>query len=244
MSKSIAITGEDILNHLKLSLQIPEVIQGIMSRKIIINAALKAGIKVENQELQKAANTIRLLQGLHRAEETFTWLEKHCLSVDKFEETAYLSLISQKLISHLFSEKVEPYFHQNKWDYVGVVMYEIMLDDPDLAMKLFSAIENKKISFYEVAHQYIQDQELRRRGGYRGVLYRQDLKPEIAAAVFAARPPQMIKPIITSEGIYLIFVEEILQAELDCQLRSKILLRLFEEWVKQQVKSVEVVNNF
>lgn len=244
MSKSIAITGEDILNHLKLSLQIPEIIQGIMSRKIIINAALKAGIKVENQELQKAANTIRLLQGLHRAEETFTWLEKHCLSVDKFEETAYLSLISQKLISHLFSEKVEPYFHQNKWDYVGVVMYEIMLDDPDLAMKLFSAIENKKISFYEVAHQYIQDQELRRRGGYRGVLYRQDLKPEIAAAVFAARPPQMIKPIITSEGIYLIFVEEILQAELDCQLRSKILLRLFEEWVKQQVKSVEVVNNF
>lgn len=244
MSKSIAITGEDILNHLKLSLQIPEVIQGIMSRKIIINAALKAGIKVENQELQKAANTIRLLQGLHTAEETFTWLEKHCLSVDKFEETAYLSLISQKLISHLFSEKVEPYFNQNKWDYVGVVMYEIMLDDPDLAMKLFSAIENKKISFYEVAHQYIQDQELRRRGGYRGVLYRQDLKPEIAAAVFAARPPQMIKPIITSEGIYLIFVEEILQAELDCQLRSKILLRLFEEWVKQQVKSVEVVNNF
>ena len=244
MSKSIAITGEDILNHLKLSLQIPEVIQGIMSRKIIINAALKAGIKVENQELQKAANTIRLLQGLHRAEETFTWLEKHCLSVDKFEETAYLILISQKLISHLFSEKVEPYFNQNKWDYVGVVMYEIMLDDPDLAMKLFSAIENKKISFYEVAHQYIQDQELRRRGGYRGVLYRQDLKPEIAAAVFAARPPQMIKPIITSEGIYLIFVEEILQAELDCQLRSKILLRLFEEWVKQQVKSVEVVNNF
>jgi hypothetical protein len=244
MSKSIAITGEDILNHLKLSLQIPEVIQGIMSRKIIINAALEAGIKVETQELQKAANTIRLLQGLHTAEETFTWLEKHCLSVDKFEETAYLSLISQKLISHLFSEKVEPYFNQNKWDYVGVVMYEIMLDDPDLAMKLFSAIENKKISFYEVAHQYIQDQELRRRGGYRGVLYRQDLKPEIAAAVFAARPPQMIKPIITSEGIYLIFVEEILQAELDCQLRSKILLRLFEEWVKQQVKSVEVVNNF
>lgn len=244
MSKSIAITGEDILNHLKLSLQIPEVIQGIMSRKIIINAALEAGIKVETQELHKAANTIRLLQGLHTAEETFTWLEKHCLSVDKFEETAYLSLISQKLISHLFSEKVEPYFNQNKWDYVGVVMYEIMLDDPDLAMKLFSAIENKKISFYEVAHQYIQDQELRRRGGYRGVLYRQDLKPEIAAAVFAARPPQMIKPIITSEGIYLIFVEEILQAELDCQLRSKILLRLFEEWVKQQVKSVEVVNNF
>ncbi|MCG5059791.1 peptidylprolyl isomerase [Limnoraphis robusta Tam1] len=244
MSKSIAITGEDILNHLKLSLQIPEVIQGIMSRKIIINAALEAGIKVETQELQKAANTIRLLQGLHTAEETFTWLEKHCLSVDKFEETAYLSLISQKLISHLFSEKVEPYFNQNKWDYVGVVMYEIMLDDPDLAMKLFSAIEKKKISFYEVAHQYIQDQELRRRGGYRGVLYRQDLKPEIAAAVFAARPPQMIKPIITSEGIYLIFVEEILQAELDCQLRSKILLRLFEEWVKQQVKSVEVVNNF
>jgi hypothetical protein len=47
-------------------------------------------------------------------------------------------------------------------------MYEIVLDDEDLAMELFYGIQEGEMSFYEVAHQYIQDMELRRKGGYRG----------------------------------------------------------------------------
>ncbi|MCL2937881.1 MAG: peptidylprolyl isomerase, partial [Trichodesmium sp. MAG_R02] len=87
----------------------------------------------------------------------------------------------------------------------------------------------------------IEDIELRRQGGYRGVLYRKDLKPEISAAVFAAQPPQMIKPIVTAKGVHLIFVEEIISAELDKKLRSQIFAELFDEWVKKRVESVEVV---
>ncbi|NEP46053.1 MAG: peptidylprolyl isomerase, partial [Okeania sp. SIO2H7] len=80
-------------------------------------------------------------------------------------------------------------------------------------------------------------------GGYRGVLSRKDLKPEISAAVFAAKPPQMIKPIVSSKGVHLIFVEEIIPAELDNKLRFQICSELFGEWVKKQVESVEVVTS-
>jgi hypothetical protein len=243
MSQSITITAEDILHQVKRSLKFPEILQGILSRKIIINAASEAGLKVETEELQKAADTIRLLQKLHNAQETFIWLEKHCLSVNDFEELTYTSVIYQKLVAHLFADKVESYFKENQLDYMGVVMYEIVLDDEDLAIKLFTAIRENKKSFYEIAHQYIEDQELRRRGGYRGVLYRKDLKPDISTAVFAAKPPQMIKPIVTSEGIHLIFVEEIIPAKLESQLQSQIILEFFNQWIKKQVESVRVVHN-
>ena len=46
-------------------------------------------------------------------------------------------------------------------------------------------------------------------GGYRGILQRKDLKPEISAAVFAATPPQILKPIVTSIGAHLILVDEV-----------------------------------
>jgi hypothetical protein len=36
-------------------------------------------------------------------------------------------------------------------------------------------------------------------------------------------------------------VEEIISAELDNKLRSQIFAQLFDEWVKKQVESVEVV---
>ena len=65
---------------------------------------------------------------------------------------------------------------------------------------------------------------------------RKELKPEISAAVFAATPPQVLKPIVTSSGVHLIFVEEIIQPELDNKLCYQILSDLFERWLKQQIE--------
>jgi len=72
---------------------------------------------------------------------------------------------------------------------------------------------------------------------------RQQMKPEISAKVFAATPGEVLKPIVTSKGMHLIKVEEIIQPELDDKLRYQILSELFEGWLKRQVEEVEVVTN-
>ncbi|MEH1819607.1 MAG: peptidylprolyl isomerase [Nostoc sp.] len=240
MSQPIIINIEDILHQVKLSCQIPEIVEQIIRRKVIIAAAEKAGIKVEVEELQKAADQIRLTNKLNSAAHTWEWLEKHGLSIDDFEEIAYITLISGKLVEHLFADKVEPYFYENQLDYVGVVMYEVILDDEDLALELFYAIKEGEVSFYDVVHKYTKDTELRRKCGYQGVINRKDLKPEISAAIFAAKPPQLLKPIFTSKGVHLVLVEEIIQLELDNKLRSTIILELFSAWLKIETELIEV----
>jgi parvulin-like peptidyl-prolyl isomerase len=240
MSQAITITSEDILQQVKLSCQIPSIVEGIVSRKIIASAAAKAGIKVETEELQKAADSIRLMSKLKSADDTWAWLQKHGLSLDDFEELIYNNVISGKLAQHLFADKVEPFFVEHQLDYAGVVMYEVVLDDEDLAMELFYGIQEGEMSFYEVAHQYIQDTELRRKGGYRGIVSRKELKPEISAAVFAAKPPQVLKPIVTSKGVHLILVEEIIQPQLDDKLYSNIFSDLFSKWLEQKTEQVEL----
>jgi parvulin-like peptidyl-prolyl isomerase len=244
MSQAITITSEDILHQVKLSCKIPSVIEEIVTRKIIASAAAEAGIKVETEELQKAADSIRLMGKLKSADDTWAWLQKHGLSLDDFEEVIYNNVISGKLAQHLFADKVKPFFVEHQLDYAGVVMYEVVLDDEDLAMELFYGIQEGEMSFYEVAHQYIQDTELRRKGGYRGIVRRKELKPEISAAVFAAKPPQVLKPIVTSSGVNLILVEEIIQPELDEKLRYQIISDLFTRWLKQQLEKVEVVESW
>jgi parvulin-like peptidyl-prolyl isomerase len=244
MSKPITITNEDILQEIKLSCKTPEIVEQIVSRKVIISAAKEAGIEVETEELQKAADLFRLINKLTSAEETWAWLEKHSLSLDDFEAIVYSSVIFGKLSQHLFTDKIEPYFFENQLDYAGVVMYEVVLNDEDLAIELFYAVKEGEMSFSDVAHKYIQDTELRRKGGYLGIVRRQDLKPEISAAVFAVTPPQLLKPIVTSKGLHLILVEEIIQPELDNKLRNQILTSLFDEWIKQQIQPVEFVKIF
>lgn len=189
MSQSITITKEDIFQQVKLSCKIPELVEQIVSRKIILAAAEEAGIKVETEELQKAADLFRFQKQITNAEDTWKWLEKHGLSIDEFEEIVYNNIIIGKLTQHLLLDKIEPYFFENQLNYAGVVMYEVVLDDEDLALELFYAIKEGEMSFFDVAHQYIQDVELRRKGGYLGVLRRQDLKPEISAAVFFSQSP-------------------------------------------------------
>ena len=239
MLQTITISRDDIIHQVKLSCQIPSVIEGIISRKIIADAAEETGIKVKTEELQLSADTMRLMNKLRSAEDTWAWLEKHSLSLDNFEEIAYTNVLSAKLAKHLLADKIEPFFVEHHLDYAGVVMYEVVLDDEDLAMELFYAIQEGEMCFPEVAHQYIQDTELRRSGGYRGIVRRKYLKPEISTAVFAAKPPQVLKPIVTSSGVHLILVEELIQPKLDEQLRSQIMSGLFSEWLKQQTEQVE-----
>ena len=240
MSKLLTVSREEILHQIKLSCQIPSVIEGIATRKILANTAQELGIKVEPEELQQAADNIRLINNLRRTDDTWLWLQKHSLSLDEFEESVYATVVSSKLAQHLFADKVEPFFVEHQLDYAQVVMYEVVLDDRDLAMELFYAIASGEIGFPSVAHQYIQDTELRRTGGYRGTLSRKALLPEISAAVFGATGSQILKPIATSSGVHLIWVEELIQPRLDELIRYKILSDLFSEWLKGQIEQFEI----
>ncbi|AFY78107.1 MAG: peptidylprolyl isomerase [Hydrococcus sp. C42_A2020_068] len=240
-SDAIAISTEDVIRQVKLSCQVPAVVKAIVARKIISQTAEELDITVEESKLQEAADRFRLKNDLSSADATWSWLEKHRLSVDDFEELVYMELLGSKLARHLCERQVEPFFVERQLDYTQVVMYEVILDDRDLAMELFYALEENEIGFFDVARQYIQEPELRRTGGYRGILSRKDLKPEISAAVFAANPPQILRPIAIAQKAHLILVEEILRPQLDERLRSQILFDLFSQWLEQQIEQAEVI---
>ncbi|NJP09472.1 MAG: peptidylprolyl isomerase [Leptolyngbyaceae cyanobacterium RU_5_1] len=241
MSSMITVSREEIIHQLKLSRQIPSMIEGVVHRKIIESKAQEVGIQVGSEELQQVADNFRLTHKLWKAEDTWAWLQEYYLSLEEFEKSIYITALSSKLAQHLFADQVEPSFVEHQLDYDQVLMYEIVLDDEDLAMELFYTIQEGEMSFHEVAHQYIQDEELRRAGGYGGALRRTDLKPEISAAVFAATPPQLLKPIVTSKGAHLILVEQLIRPELDDILRHNILSNLFLDWLKKQAAQVKVV---
>lgn len=137
--------------------------------------------------------------------------------------------------------KLNLFFYAHKIDYTGAATYEVILDDEDLALELFYALQEGEISFQEIARQYIQSPETRRAGGYQGIRYRSEFRPEIAAAVFAATPPQLLKPIITPKGVHIIAVEEIITPELDESRRVQILKDFFTHWLQQQITNLEIV---
>lgn len=190
MSEVLVFSREDLLDKLRTFCLIPDLTEKIIVREVIARASQEANLTVEPDELQQAVNEWRSRNNLSSVEATQLWLEKHYLSLEELGELISAEVLAKKLALHLFENKVETYFIDYQIDYMQVSMYEIILDNEDLAMEIFYAIEEAEISFFEAAYKYIRDTELSRKGGYRGTLYRKDLKPEIAAAVFGANPPQ------------------------------------------------------
>jgi parvulin-like peptidyl-prolyl isomerase len=175
MVNSLKISREEIIQYLKFSCQIPAVLEAIATRQIITNATKSVKITVQADELQQSADASRVAYGLLRAGDTWNWLQAHHLSLDEFEEIAYTNVLSKKLAQHLFADQIEPLFFAHQLDHAGAVIYEIILEDEDLALELFYAIREGEICFQDAARQYIEDIELRRSGGYRGILSRLDL---------------------------------------------------------------------
>jgi parvulin-like peptidyl-prolyl isomerase len=224
-------THEEILREAKLSLQFPQLTEQIMAHKVIAKAAAEKGIKPDAAALQEAADQIRVSHNLKSAAETYAWLEKYSLSMDDFEELALRSCLRSQLAEYLFADKIEPYFVQHKLDYMSAVLYEVVFDDEDLAMEEYYALQAGETTFPQVAHNYIKETELRSVGGYLGNLRRSQLKPEVASAVFSADPPQVLKPIVSAQGIYLILVETVNQPLLSARIFTEISTHLLGEYL-------------
>ena len=239
------ITPECLLKQIILSLSIPDLTEKIINRRIINQEAMKLGIKVTQEELQKVADLIRLNSQLEDAQATWEWLEKNCLNIEDFEEIVRHTVIVEKLLAHLFTDdKIASYFYDKRLNYSGAAIREIILDCPDEAIELYYEIDEGEITYFEAAQEYIKDPELRRQGGYLGKVKRTEMKPEVSAMVFASNPPSLLKPIITSKGVHLIQVEEIIEPKLDNQLRHQITLELFSGWLKQKTKSYTISYDF
>ena len=234
----IEISDRDLIYEAKLAGKIPNLVRGIIRRKVIEAQIKKAGIDPSVTELQQAADKFRTVNHLESAEATNKWLQENHLSVDDFEDMVTQDLLATKLAQHLFAHQVEQLFHQNILDYSAATFYEIILEDRDLAMELFYSLQEGDLSFADVAQQYISDPEFCRRGGYVGTVGRRQMRPEISAAIFAAKPPQLIKPVITAVGVHLIQVAEIIEPKLDERLRRQISIELFERWLSEKMLDI------
>ncbi len=241
MVVNIKITNKDILTEVKLSGKLPEIISQIIDRQIIATAVSQEKIKIGNLELQEAADRFRLLNRLKTARSTIEWLQKNSLSVENLEQIAEHMVNTSKLAENLFSrDSIEKYFVEHHLDYTEVVMYEIILDSQDLAMEIFDAIQGDRITFQQAASQYITDPELRRRGGYSGIRRCKQMSPEVSAVVFAQRNPRLLKPLTTSQGTHLIYVEQIIDPQLE-ECFGEIVDNLFDRWLQAYKSDINIL---
>jgi parvulin-like peptidyl-prolyl isomerase len=243
----VLIDNKQVVEYLRHEAKIKAVYQQILSRQIIARVAAEQGVTVSAEEIQAEADQFRYQNKLESASQTFDWLSDQLLTPDDWKEGIQERILTKKVAEHLFGEQVQTYFVQNKVQYEQAVLYRIVVPYQPLAQELFYQVEEEEISFFEAAHLYDLDERRRLTCGFEGKLSRWQLKPDIAARVFAAVPHEVVGLIQSEEGYELWMVEEFVEAELTPAVRQQILDQLFQEWLESElnylVHSDQLVNH-
>lgn len=229
------LEANEIIGLLKQELQLKPFCQKLLQQKVIDKAAKERGLTVTPEEIQAEGDKLRREKRLEKAADTIAWLAHQMISVEDLEAGIVDRLLADKLAKHLFAQEVEKVFFQNKLQFDQIILYQIVVGQPQLAQELFYQIEEAEISFYDAAHLYDIDENRRNLCGCEGKVSRWSLKPDIAAAVFSAQPGKVIRPIQTELGYHLFLVEKLIPAELTADRHEEILQNLFYEWLSNEV---------
>ena len=92
----IDIDVAEVVDYLKLSGGFKSALGEVFRRKVTAEAAKRHRIAVSTKELQKAADVLRAVRGLHKAGDTEDWLASNGLSVDALEQFLETNLLISK----------------------------------------------------------------------------------------------------------------------------------------------------
>ena len=99
--EEIEVDVAEILDYMKVTGLFASVLRDVVERKVAVNAAKQAGSRVTTRQLQKAADTFRMANGLAKASDTHAWLESRGLSVETLEEYLKTNLLISSLKAKL-----------------------------------------------------------------------------------------------------------------------------------------------
>jgi parvulin-like peptidyl-prolyl isomerase len=229
------IEADQVIEFLKKDIQLKQIHQKILYRKIVDRAVQERDISVTPEEIQEEADRVRRENRLEKAADTLNWLETQMITPEDWEDGIAARLLENKLAEHLFDKEVEKSFAQNKIDYDQVLLYQLVVSSEKLAYELFYQIEEQEISFYQAAHLYDIDPGRRYRCGCEGKIERRKLMPAIAAAVFGNPVGEVIRPIQIEQVYHLLLVEDLIPAELTPKIKKNIQNRMFREWLESEL---------
>ena len=197
-------------------------------------------IAVSDEELQRAVDEFRYLMGLEATEAFNQYLKDRHIGLLPLQIAMENVLLQTKAAAAIPEEEVDAVIAENQLAMEEVELYHIRVDDEDTAQEIKALLDEDE-NFLALAWEHSQDEETRKKGGYLGLLGRQDMLGEIEAAVFSAEPGAIIGPMKTEVGYNIFKVEQLVKPDReDVKLREEIKMELLNEKVATLMDKADI----
>ena len=223
------ISSEQVLPLLARYQMLPQ-----LAREIIIDQAI-ASVECSSEEKEKALTQFFEQNQLATVEQVEAWLKQRDMSKSQLEYQAVRNFKIEKFKEENWGNKVESYFLQQKENLDRVVYSLLRTTDAGVVRELYFRIQDEGESFAELARQYSQGSE-NQTGGLIGPVPLSAQPEKVIKMLKASQPGQLCSPTQIKEWHVIIRLEKLLPAQLDAQMRQRLLNDLFGGWLEQQLQ--------
>lgn len=207
-------------------------------RELIIDQAI-VPIECNPEELNEAKQRFYAERQLTQAADIQAWMKQQGLSHEQLDNMIVRKLKLEKFKQVTWGHKLESYFFQLKGKLDKVIYSLLRTQEPGLAQELYFRLQAKEQSFADVAQKYSKGPEAQT-GGLVGPVELNTLHPAMVQILTSSQPGQISPPTRIAEWLVIVRVEKFLPAQLDEPMKARLLNELFENWLQEQQKQVEI----
>lgn len=208
-------------------------------RQVITDQAI-ADCPCDLEERAAACQELFQAKHLNTEAEQQAWLKSHDITAEQLEVLATRRARIEKFKRTMWEKKLPSYFLQRKWELDRVIYSIIRTVDAHIAQELYFRIQEGEQTFAELAQQYSQGPEAKV-GGVVGPIEWGKLPPLLVRELRSHQPGKLLPPMILGEWVAIIRIEQHIPAQLDKQMRQRLLDDLFETWLQQEL--VQLASN-
>jgi parvulin-like peptidyl-prolyl isomerase len=230
----------DFLGAMKRSRRLRPLLLDAFVENYLVQRARRAGLTVNDQELQVAADNFRLKNGMASSEQTTQWFRREAITSDDFAAGLERDLLVDKLRHAIADPKLDEVFNANTARFARVHLKRILVMTEQEAREVIDAINNGHSNFEDQARQKSMDVATKNLGGEAGIVRRIDLAGPLGDAVFATEAGKLVGPVQAGQG-YLVFrVEEFLPAAMDDNIATGLRKEIFDAWLRQELSRAPI----
>lgn len=213
---------------------------GFARRMLIRQLAVREGIAVSQEELQRQVDEWRYKHRLERVEDTEAWLAQRGISFQDVVAEVEFQRLEHLLAVRVSQDEIKPFFAQHRMDFDEADVCWIFSRAEEVADELALNVRDGGADFCAMARAHSEDEITRPAGGYLGRLRRGQLPKGISPRVFALSEGEALGPEKVPGGYALYALQRFYPAGLNDRVRKEIRKRIFQQWLQREMRHAKI----
>lgn len=205
-------------------------------KELLIDEAI-APIDCTDEEKETACQAFYQQNQITDPQNRQVWLAHYRMTQEQLESLATRELRIEKFKQQRWGPKLESYFLDRKSRLDKVIYSLIRTKDLGIAQELYFRIAEGEQSFAEAAREYSQGPEAQT-DGLIGPVELSVPHPSLAHMLSISQPGQLCPPTRVGEWVVIVRLERFIPAQMDDNMRQRLLNEAFTEWIKEQLQTM------